>query len=141
MAEFKVRGQTVLVDDEDLDLVKRIDWRVSKKGYVYSTVYLHRLVTGAPNNRQVDHGDRNKLNNRKSNLKHVTPRQNAANRGTKKTSRFAGVRLKNGKWHAFIHVKRKQIHLGVHPTEIDAAAAYNDAATKHFGQPEYLNQI
>ena len=66
-----------------------------------------------------------------------------------KTSQYRGVDYdihadagKNGKrWRAQICVNYKKIGLGRFSTEIEAALAYNDAASHYFGERAKLNEV
>lgn len=75
-----------IVDDEDADLARQ-HWYLDNNGYAaryvpQRTQLLHRavlnLLPGDP--RQGDHIDGRRLNNRRSNLRIVTPAENAQNR-------------------------------------------------------------
>jgi len=81
---------------------------------------------------QVDHIDRDPLNNRRENLRLATAGENMRNllKHTDNTSGFKGVsfRTDRGKWLAKIAVNRKQIHLGYFDTPEAAATAYDTAA-------------
>tara|TARA_R110000823_G_scaffold285114_1_gene403577 strand:- start:27 stop:488 length:462 start_codon:yes stop_codon:yes gene_type:complete len=70
---------------------------------------------------QVDHIDRNPLNNFVSNLRIVTNQQNMFNKNAK------GYYWHRGKWKAVIQVNEKKIHLGYYDNEEDATKAYQDA--------------
>jgi len=88
--------------------------------------------------KQVDHIDRNKLNNRIDNLRISNNAQNNINRtGYNKTSKYKGVCWfkRNSKWRAYIGGK----HIGLFDTEKEAAIAYNTMATKIYGEFAYLN--
>jgi hypothetical protein len=71
-----------LIDDEDYDLVKDINWSF-RSGYVCGGArsYMHRLVMGLErgDGKVVDHINRNRLDNRKSNLRVGTQAQNNTN--------------------------------------------------------------
>ncbi len=75
----------------------------------------------------VDHLDRNKLNNRIANLRDATPKTNARNVGW----RGASFHKTTGRWRAQIKVDGKKLHLGLFDCEQDALAAYRDAKMKH----------
>lgn len=85
VAEMKLKGATTLVDEDDLALLTRRFWQLSG-GYVINSggVKMHRHIIQAPLGKEVDHIDRNPLNNRKSNLRIVDRRTNARNRNMSK---------------------------------------------------------
>jgi len=89
----------------------------------------------------IDHINQNKLNNRRNNLRVCSRSENGANRSIPKTntSGYKGVyRIKN-KWMAQIGIKNKSIYLGCFDEKVDAAIAYDTAATKAFGAFARLN--
>lgn len=98
---------------------------------------------------QVDHIDRDKSNNRWSNLRIATNSQNHINKEKQKnnTSGFKGVGFqKNRKhlktpWRVRIKVNKKEIYLGHFSTPEKAALAYNEAAIKYFGEYARLNEV
>lgn len=69
---------------------------------------------------EVDHWDRDKINNRWGNLRDVTPEVNAQNKGPYRnnTSGFKGATYcpRNGRWAAKIKRSGRQYWLGYHPT-------------------------
>ena len=77
----------VVVDDDDLPSVSRHNWRVrATRTNLYAAahigtrgVLIHRLIMGAKKGQIVDHIDRDGLNNQRSNLRFVTPKENRAN--------------------------------------------------------------
>ena len=148
-----LRGEVALVDDDVFEQVKSLKWRTDTNGYVVTGNYkngtkgtfqsLHRLIMQAPSHLMVDHVDGSPLNNLRSNLRVCTNSQNQANRygtGGQTSSRFRGVywEAKGQVWRARIQVKGKTIHLGKHPSELDAAEAYVNAARFYWG--EFANQ-
>jgi len=137
------KGQFAIVDDADFDWLMQWRWHVSEKGYAirYSNrkrIRMHRFITGVPLGEEVDHKNRNKLDNQRHNLRPATRAQQAYNRSKHKitTSPFKGVywdKQKN-KWHARIKLNRKFIHLGFFASDADAAKAYDEAAYIYFGE-------
>lgn len=74
----------VLVDKEDIDKLKSYSFRYDVGHYIKSvrngvTKYLHRIVMNYEGDLEIDHINRNKLDNRKSNLRIVTRKENANN--------------------------------------------------------------
>lgn len=81
-----VRGDVILVSDSDFERVKQHCWSVDSKGYANAggkrlggTVRLHRFIMGNTKGLHVDHINRNKLDNRRDNLRLVTNQQNHFN--------------------------------------------------------------
>ena len=96
----------------------------------------------------IDHIDGDKTNNKVSNLRLVTKKQNAQNRKAcvnRKHSKFKGVTLAvntfKKPWRADIKVQGKSITIGNYRTEEEAAEAYNDAAKTYFGDYARLNSV
>jgi hypothetical protein len=110
-------GQRVLVDAADFDLVKDIEWDIGWKGYVTALGQrLHRKLMGEPDG-LVDHRNRNKLDNRRENLRVTTPTVNMRNRrGANKTTKTGVqgvfVEKKTGTYYAQVGISGKRYHLG-----------------------------
>lgn len=139
----------ILVDDEDFGRFKDWWWYVNKDGYVWSTigakyVMLHRLVVGVTDRRiNVDHKNRNKLDNRRSNLRVATVAQNAWNRkaSSRSSTGYRGVTpcRATGKWRAHIMANGVRRSLGRFRTAKDAAKAWDKMATELYGGFACLN--
>lgn len=124
---------------------------------VYERVLLHRLIVyGKGNahlkNEQVDHKDRNRLNNRRSNLRICSMSQNMANVGPRFKGKYKGVhdekKYRNlskpfGSYISYIDAKsrglRKREYLGRYKTAEEAALAYDKRAKEIWGEFAYLN--
>lgn len=157
MAEIALPcGRVVLIDDDDLPLVAQYKWKSmcpsnSKTFYARSwiggtNVLMHRLILGMTDRKtQVDHKDRNGLNNQRSNLRLCTHAQNLANRAVRKDSKsgIRGVRWvpRLDRWAARIIINGQSIHLGLFPTKEDAAAAYDAALKSKHGEFALTNNL
>lgn len=87
-------------------------------------ILLHRYILNPPPNFLVDHINRNTLDNRISNLRVVTPRENTCNMVTN-TSGCAGVGYHKAtqRWRAYYNNKNKHISLGYYNTKEEAVEA------------------
>lgn len=134
-----------VVDPEVYPEAMRWNWGLTARGYAMRTqrifgrvckVYLHRDILGLglyrDDSRQGDHINRDKLDNRRVNLRIVTARENNENHpGYPHTSsRFRGVGLtpSSTNWRARGTYtdesgKRHHVHIGTFTDELDAAAA------------------
>ena len=139
----------VMVDYIDRHLVNDHIWYVSKRGYVVTNIYhngkratmrLHRLVMGLDfgDEREIDHIDMNKLNNRRSNLRICEHVENMRNQKLQanNTSGYKGVCFdkKANKWCARINHQGRRIYLGYYLTPEEAAHAYDAKARELFGE-------
>ena len=105
-----------IIDKDDIDKIKDIKWNYHKQEqYVRSSKFgpLHRYIMNCPNNMVIDHINRNRLDNRKENLRICTIQQNGVNRGlvSNNTSKFTGVSYDkhgNKKWVAILTYKNKK---------------------------------
>jgi hypothetical protein len=114
-------------------------------------IYLHHILCPSPEGMFTDHENRNKLDNRRKNLRPLTIHQSNINRpyNRKKTSKYRGVSRWqcpiNGKnywyWRATLSVGNKHIYLGISTTEEGAAALYNNGAIIHHGSFAQLNTL
>lgn len=111
-------------------------------------VFMHRELMDTPDDYETDHINGDRLDNRRSNLRVVTKSENQRNTSPRKgVSKFKGVsyyktkRHRTGYWVARIQVEGKIKRLGYFKTEIEAAKAYNQAATKYFGEYAKLNEV
>lgn len=76
------KGQVAIIDDEDYEKVAKNKWSFHYNGYAVRgkpQISMHRFVLDAPRGMEVDHINGNKLDNRKSNLRFATRKQNSFN--------------------------------------------------------------
>lgn len=153
MAVIKLNRGYVEVDDDDYYLVSAYTWTAwtptgrtvtyavsgLNQGRGASVVTMHRFIMEAEKGYQVDHKDGNGLNNRRSNLRIVTPVEQAMNKGVQRGklySQYKGVTWHHpsNKWKAQIMKDGKNYHLGYFEVEEDAALAYQTKAQELFDE-------
>lgn len=118
-------GNISKISDADLELVSKHNWYENDQGYAYTKYYkdgkqiqlrMHRLIMNTPDGKDTDHINRNRLDNRRSNLRIVDRTTNNFNTGlySHNTSGHKGVGWHKaaGKWVARIQYRGKTIHLG-----------------------------
>jgi hypothetical protein len=102
---------------------------------------MHRMFLDAPLDMEVDHRDRNGLNNQRANLRLATHSQNQANRRMFKctVSGIKGVSPKGKKWRAQIRFDGNLIRLGTFEDKMFAGQVYKAAAEILHGEFAYSN--
>lgn len=131
-----------LIDEADAEAVLWYRWRLSPQGYAVAGAKhpgpMHRLILKDELRSGLvgDHINRDKLDNRRENLRAVTPMRNGQNAGGRSTWRgrpassiHRGVSLrpeKGNKWLAQARYYGKQRYLGLHDDELDAARAVQE---------------
>lgn len=143
-------GKFAMVDKCDFDKLSQYKWYLSKVGYAArgetidgkrKTIYMHRQILQTPEDKEVDHINKNKLNNCRDNIRECSRRQNNANRKLKSKTGFIGVEKKGNKYRAYIKGVAKRISIGYFENLTDAAKAYNQEAIKLFGEFATLNNV
>lgn len=124
-------GMQVIVDEDVKDQYGHLSWFLSDTGYAMRrptlddgskiTVRLHRLVIGAKEGEIVDHKNRNRLDNRRSNLRIVTQKENALNQ---KSRGYYWDKAK-GKWG----VRYRGKYYGRYDSKEEAQRAYQLACS------------
>ena len=136
-----IDGTEFLFDKEDYDKIKDYHWYV-QQGYIKTVVRgkniaLHRLVMGVLDDEDkspVDHINRNKLDDRKENLRIVTTAQNNRNRDRwRKDGTKVGVyKFRENKWESKIGINGECTRIGVYDTYEDAVKARIEAEEKYY---------
>ena len=149
---YTLKNEIFYIDKEDLDKVSPYTWSFDKNGYLHANVYgktytMHRLIMGTEKSdgMMIDHINHNKFDNRKSNLRIVTPAQNAMNSsiGINNTSGVVGVvfNKQTRKWDANITINYKAIRLGQYKSFNDAVSRRKRAENEFFQNYSYDNSL
>lgn len=84
VAYVQVGNSTVKIDEVDLPIIQKEGWHINKKnGYVYSNKEkktLHRLIMNPADGKVVDHINKDRLDNRRCNLREVDYSINGINK-------------------------------------------------------------
>jgi hypothetical protein len=116
------------------------------KGYIrikfkYKNYRVHQLgwffVYGYWPEKELDHINGIRDDNRISNLREVTHRQNSRNRPEHRRGHDVGIKFikesKKNPWMAYSRVNKKQIYLGVYPTKQKAIEIVKNYEAIHLG--------
>lgn len=123
-----------LVDTADADFVNQWRWHLNSEGYAMRNegrqrIRLHRALLGlTPSDETTgDHINRNRLDDRRENLRRIPKAGNRQNRSSNamSSSKYRGVSwdARCKKWVAQVKSGRKNYYLGLFENEIDAADA------------------
>lgn len=151
------KGEKFLFDVEDYEKIKDYGWYFDE-GYVAARVKgtnkkvkIHQVIMGkAHKGRLIDHirdtaeGLDKKADNRKSNLRFVTPSQNSMNRkrSSNNTSGHTGVQWdkKRQRWRARVRKGKNDVQKRFPEDQFDKACQWRDKTAKRlFGKYAYVN--
>lgn len=143
------RGYEAVIDAADVELVSAFNWqafvgshtiyaqRTDQSGGKRKTVRMHRVISCASSDLEVDHINGNGLDNRRANLRSATHQQNLQNQRISSINKvgFKGVswHKRASKWRARITVGGRESNLGLFASAKDAHAAYVDASIRMHG--------
>lgn len=146
-------GRAAIIDSADARTVGEHNWHLvpdsgreyarahlSKDGNSYRKVRLHRFLWGQwamPETPHIDHVNGDGLDCRRINLRAATPQQNARNskaHGGRSGHKGVSWHPQHRKWYARIGINGRLVSLGLFDDPEVAAAVYQDAARKHFGE-------
>ena len=136
-------GQEMICDFEDWLRLKEYGWRLGDTGYAQTRVdgkniKFHIEVMGKKKGLVIDHINRNRLDNRKENLRFVTQEVNTLNRSMQSNNKCGekGVYYdkSRNKYVAEIKVRKKKIHLGRFDT-IEEAVSEREKAVEKYHAP------
>lgn len=161
MPLLKITGsdRPVIVDLDDYERINRWKWRLGTGGYPVrsahtylrydptkkrgvdrtKTMMLHYEIMEVRPGFVVDHKNRNKLDNRRSNLRYATLSDNGVNKLSPNRHGYRGVSLNKGHWCASISKNgKKTVRYGLASAE-QAAQVYDDLARTQHGEFAMLN--
>jgi hypothetical protein len=134
------KSKYAIVDDDYFEYLNQWKWYCNFYDYAVreiggsknkKRIYMHRLVNNTPENYLTDHINRNRLDNRKINLRTVNPTASILNRGINKnnTSGHKGIiwRKDTKSWSARIKTNYKEIYLGCYKDIKEAIKARKKA--------------
>lgn len=142
-AILKISGNNklinVLIDIEDINKLKKHSWRINEKGYIISDIKyrktrIHNFILNRDTSNPkivCDHINKNKLDNRKKNLRIVTQRENNLNRSIIENAKYYTYRKDRNKYYAY--------NIGYFNTEEEAKNAVINVRNinKHVGLASY----
>lgn len=152
-----IAGKSIygIIDVEDYGKVSGNNYKL-QNGYPSLCVkknrmHLHQQLIGKQaKGTDIDHINGNKLDNRRSNLRVCTHKQNCYNakkilsrNGRATGSKYKGVTWdkERNKWTAWLSANGKTKFLGRYSTEEDAARAHDVEAAKHYKEFARLNFV
>ena len=142
MKQIKLtQNKVVLVDDEDFEYLNQHKWyawqpmgrkmfyamRNIQSNGKFTTQSMHTAIMNSPKRKEVDHINGDALDNRRSNLRTVSNRENQSNRRQHRkdpTSLGASLDKRCNRYYARIRVGGKQLCLGYFDTKEEAHSAY-----------------
>lgn len=133
-------GGSAVVDQEDFAHLSKWKWHRSQGGYARRTgwkvvISMHRLITTCPSGLEVDHINRDKLDNRRENLRVVNHSINQHNTPAQcdNTSGYKGVCFdkSRNRWRAATKHGGRHILIGRYATAEEADAAYRAWVAAH----------
>lgn len=147
------QGRVAIVDDEDFRFVSQWKWSFDgqyavrgqfteylgrQNGHSWcrnQKIYLHREINRTPPGLETDHINRDKLDNRKGNLRSVTRGGNSRNHDAHRNNvtGVCGVNWYNAikKFRASIVVNRTRVHLGYFADLTAATQARKEAEEQY----------
>ena len=147
------QGYVAHVDAEDYDVLMHFHWcAVCHNGILYAqgsvygrSMFMHRFIMEDPPGVEIDHRDRNSLNNRRHNLRPALHHQNISNAGIRinNTSGFKGVYFHKqiGRWMARVMYLGRHHSCLSHASAEEAARYYNLKAVELHGEFAVLNDV
>lgn len=155
MKEISLTNSTeyALVDDADYEYLTQWRWQKTPFGYAgrcqslgtygkNKLVLMHHEILGRENGLVTDHINRDRLDNRRDNLRLSSYQQNNHNKSKQanNTSGFIGVtKATHERWKAFIYFENKRFHIAQGKDPEEMAYIRDQVAIQLFGEFANLN--
>ena len=128
--------EIMICDLEDWNRLKIFCWSKGNTGYAEArvngkTTPFHHLVIECEIGMVRDHKNRNKMDNRKDNLRVVTYSDNNSNRHYKNKTGHRGITPNGSGYAVRITVNRKKKHIGTYRTIEEAVKTRNEVMNNH----------
>ena len=153
LGQVRTKGHRVLRNNGYAQLTAKVmKQRINASGYCVINLtdankkqkkhLVSRLVANAfigdVSGKVVNHLSKNTQDNSIANLEICSARENTAHGSIGRgTSKFVGVSADRGKWRSSIMIKGKNVYLGRHNCEMDAARAYVNACETYGIENKY----
>lgn len=143
------KGQYATVDDQDFDWLNQWSWHYSSNGYAMRVTYIkgsgrqnqkneyvlmHRAINKTPAGKLTDHINRDKLDNRRSNLRNADKSLNSINRPLQSNNKsgYKGIHWfkRISMWQVYINKKGKRVNLGYYQELSDAIKVRQEAENR-----------
>ena len=142
---LKNTDKVAIIDLEDLKMVSGLNWRLGN-GYAacsfktdngFRRVYMHRLILEAPEGKEVDHKNMDRLDNRRENIRLCSRAENKWNENPSKKNKsgYRGISwfTRDGKWQVMLRHLGNRIFLGRYFDIKEAVKVYNSFISQHRG--------
>ena len=147
LRSLQCSGKQILVSRRDIARLLMYRWHISDNGYAQAyisgkRVLMHRFIMKPSSDKEVDHINHNKLDNRRSNLRVCSASENHWNTRCHRTNRLGvkGVYPMGPHFQARIRVHGKKFCIGTYKTIEEASQAYDRAALHYFKTFSFLNR-
>jgi hypothetical protein len=129
-------GKFTLVDDEDYEYLSQFKWSYMCRGYAarspegatHPKILMHRVINNTPADMQTDHINRDRLDNRRSNLRTVTHTENMRNRSIHRNNKSGASGVTWNKQANKWRVRYSQTFIGQFSTLEEATKVRMDFA-------------
>lgn len=134
----RVEVARAVIDTVDIEKIRPYKWHLNSHGYArhksyrHGGIFMHNLIFGS---KRIDHADRNRLNNRRHNLRAATYSQNATNTKRTGNNKYRGVETtKSGSYKISLRTNGVTIRVGNFSDIVEAAYIYDQIAMQICGE-------